>query len=404
MKTDATDAQLRAQSHAGPGLKLCRKALPALIAGCFACGPAWANPGGAQVVNGQVGISNSGNVLTITNSPGSIINWQSFSVNPGELTQFLQQNANSSVLNRIVGQSPSQIFGALQSNGKVYLINPNGILFGSNARVDVGGLVASSLDISNSDFLSGKGNFSGAAQAGAVTNQGSITTPGGGQVYLIAPHVENSGIITSPQGEVLLAAGHSVQLVDGGDPNLQVVISAPADSALNLGQVVARGGKIGIYGALVNQNGIVSADSAVVGENGEIVFKASRTTTLAGNSKTTATGSGNGGSIYLLGDQVGLTDNAQVDASGQAGGGTVLVGGDYHGANPAIQNATATYVGADTLIKADALQSGNGGKVIVWSENATRAYGSISAQGGRTAAMAVLSKIRASGIWISGPK
>jgi filamentous hemagglutinin family protein len=382
MKTDATDAQLRAQSHAGLGIKLCRKALTALIAGCFACGPAWANPGGAQVVNGQVGISNSGNVLTITNSPGSIINWQSFSINPGELTQFLQQNANSSVLNRIVGQNPSQIFGALQSNGKVYLINPNGILFGSNARVDVGGLVASSLDISNSDFLSGKGNFSGTTQAGAVTNQGSITTPSGGQVYLIAPHVENSGIITSPQGEVLLAAGHSVQLVDGGDPNLQVVISAPADSALNLGQVVARGGKIGIYGALVNQNGIVSADSAVVGENGKIVFKASQTTTLAGNSRTTATGSGSGGSIYLLGNQVGLTDNAQVDASGQTGGGMVLVGGDYHGANPAVLNATATYVGADTLIKADALQNGNGGKVIVWSENATRAYGSISAQGG----------------------
>ena len=208
------------------GGTLYRKILPALIASCFACGPVFANPGGAQVVSGQVSISSNGNVLTITNSPGAIINWASFSINPGELTQFLQQNSSSSVLNRIVGQDPSQIFGALQSNGRVYLINPNGILFGANSRVNVGGLVASSLNISNSDFAAGKLNLSAGSTAGSVVNQGSITTPAGGQVYLIAPQVQNNGIITSPQGEVLLAAGHSVQLVDGGDPNVQVVISS----------------------------------------------------------------------------------------------------------------------------------------------------------------------------------
>ena len=382
MNTDVKNSRSFAQFPADRGVGLCRQALLALLVSCCTSGPARANPAGAQVVSGQVSISNSGNALTVTNSPGSIINWQSFSINPGELTRFLQQSANSSVLNRIVGQDPSQILGALQSNGKVYLINPNGILFGANSRVNVGGLVASTLDISNSDFSAGKLNFNSAAQAGAVTNQGNITTPAGGQIYLIAPQVQNNGILNSPQGEVLLAAGHSVQLVDGGDPNMQVVISAPTDQALNLGQVVVQGGKIGIYGALVNQLGIVSADSAVLGANGEIVFKASQTTTLSGNSQTTATGSGSGGSIYLLGNQVGLTDNAQVDASGQTGGGTVLVGGDYHGANPAIQNATSTYVGADTSIKADAIQNGNGGKVIVWSEDATRAYGSISAQAG----------------------
>jgi filamentous hemagglutinin family protein len=382
MKTNVKNLRLLGNAHPKRNTGLHRKVLPMLIAGCFTCGQAWANPTGAQVVNGQVGISNNGNVLTVTNSPGSIINWQSFSINPGELTQFLQQSATSSVLNRIVGQNPSQILGALQSNGKVYLINPNGILFGSDSRVDVGGLVASSLDISNGDFTNGKLNFNGVAQAGAVTNQGAITTPSGGSVYLIAPQVQNSGIVTSPQGEVLLAAGHSVQLVEGGDPNVQVVISAPTDSALNLGNVVAQGGKIGIYGALVNQNGIVSADSAVVGQNGEIVFKSSQTTMLAGNSKTSATGAGTGGNVYLLGPQVGLTDNAQIDASGQTGGGTVLVGGGFHGTNAAVENATATYVGPNTLIKADAIQNGNGGNVAVWSNQQTRMYGTISAQGG----------------------
>src|ERR1700741_4757857 len=103
-----------AASILGSAGRFTRKLLPALIASCFACGPVYANPTGAQVVNGQVSINSSGNVLTITNSPGSIINWASFSINPGELTQFLQQNSSSAVLNRIVGQNPSQIFGALQ--------------------------------------------------------------------------------------------------------------------------------------------------------------------------------------------------------------------------------------------------------------------------------------------------
>jgi filamentous hemagglutinin family protein len=388
MKHSVKNSTARKAPQARRGVKFSRRLLPALIAGCFAVGPVWANPTGAQIVSGQVSISNNGRVLTVTNSPGSIINWQNFSIGSGELTQFLQQSSSSAVLNRIVGQNPSQIFGALQSNGKVYLINPNGIMFGAGSQVNVASLVASSVDISNADFTAGKLNFSAPATAtlGSVVNQGSISTPAGGSIYLIAPQVQNSGILTSPQGEIYLAAGHSVQLVDGGDPNLQVVISAPTDQALNLGQVVAQGGKIGIYGALVNQNGVVNADSAVLGQNGEIVFKSSQTTMLADNSVTSAQGTGGGttgGTIYLEGPQVGLTDTAQVNASGQGGGGTVLVGGGFHGTNAAVENANEVYIGAGTSIKADATASGNGGKVAVWSQDATRFYGDISAQGGK---------------------
>ena len=108
-------------------------------------------------------IAGAGKQLTVTNSPGSIINWQSFSIAPGELTRFVQQNASSSVLNRITGQNPSQILGALQSNGKVFLINPNGIVFGANSRVDVNGLVASSLNLTDADFLSGSSSSAPAA-------------------------------------------------------------------------------------------------------------------------------------------------------------------------------------------------------------------------------------------------
>jgi filamentous hemagglutinin family protein len=297
------------------------------------------------------------------------------------LTQFIQQSSSSSVLNRITGQDPTAILGALQSNGKVFLINPNGIVFGAGARVDVNGLVASTLNLSNADFQAGNLRFNEAGAAGDVSNQGAITTPSGGQVYLIGSSVTNGGVITSPGGDVVLAAGQSVDLADSNVPDVRVVISAPGSQALNVGQLVAESGRVGIYGALVNQMGVVSANSAVAGANGKIIFKSSGDTLLGAGSVTTATGAGSGGSIEVTGNRVALTDDAIVDVSGQTGGGTVLIGGDERGGNPALQNAALMYVGPTTQIKADALQSGDGGEVIVWSDQQTRMYGNVSARG-----------------------
>ncbi|MES2036505.1 MAG: filamentous hemagglutinin N-terminal domain-containing protein [Pseudomonadota bacterium] len=362
--------------------KLLPKLMPVLLAACFAAGIAEANPVGPQIVNGKVIFNQDGKVFTITNTPGAIINWQDFFINAGETTRFIQESASSTVLNRIIGQNPTQILGALQSNGRVFLINPNGILFGKGAQVDVNGLTVSSLGMTDADFKSGKLNFNAGTVAGKVSNQGAITTPSGGHVYLIAPDVENSGIITSPKGEVLLAAGRSVKLVDSANPDVHVVVSADTDQAVNLGQVISQGGKVGIYGGLISQRGLVSANSAVVGENGKIYFKASQDTILDAGSATTATGKGKGGDIQVLGQRVALAGNAQVDASGDTGGGQVLVGGDYHGDNPAIMNAKRAFVSSDAKISADAVKSGDGGKVVVWSDEVTRVNGSISAQGG----------------------
>ena len=357
-----------------------RQWLPVLVAACFST--AQAAPTSPQVVAGQAAFAQQGNVYSITNTPNTIINWQSFSVGAGEVTRFIQQSSSSAVLNRILGQDPSQIFGALQSNGRVFLINPNGVMFGRDSRIDVGGLVASSLNLSNSDFLAGRNNYTAVANAGAVSNAGSITTPSGGQVFLIAPNVDNSGIITSPQGDVILAAGHAVQFVEAANPSVQVVVSAPDNAALNLGQVIAQGGRIGIYGALVNQRGRLNANSAVLGENGQIVLKASRDTLLEAGSVTSATGAGQGGQVSVLGQRVALTGDARIDASGQAGGGTVLVGGDYQGKNAAVPNAQQTVVGADAGIRADAIARGDGGKVVVWADGATSMAGQVSARGG----------------------
>jgi filamentous hemagglutinin family protein len=356
-------------------------------------------------------MNQAGNLLSIANSPNSIINWQSFSIGAAEITRFTQQSAASAVLNRVVGAGgpidPSVILGALQSNGRVFLINPSGIVFGAGSQIDVAGLVASSLNLSNADFLGGRLRFTETPGAGSVVNQGAINAASGGQVYLVGPSVTNSGIITSPKGEVILAAGNSVELVNPGTPNLRVEISAPDNEAKNLGSIVADAGRIGIYAGLIQHSGTARADSAVATEDGRIVLKATRNATVDAGSilsangpsggqvtiqsggttivdgTVSATGSaGKGGSVQVLGNLVGLGDNARVDVSGETGGGKVLVGGDFQGKNPAVQNASRTYFGPNATIRADALGNGDGGTVVVWSDNVTGAYGAISARGG----------------------
>ncbi len=356
-----------------------------LTAGCLLAGlgsHAMANPVGASVVSGQASFAQQGKVLTVTNSPNAIIQWSGFSIQAGEVTRFVQQNSSSSVLNRITGQDPSLILGTLQSNGKVYLLNPNGILFGAGAQVEVGGLVASTLAITDADFIAGQRRYSAGPVAGEVRNLGNITITDGGQVLLIGTRVSNAGIITSPRGEVTLAAGQSVQLADSLHPELQVVVSAAADQALNLGQVIAPGGRINLFGALVNQRGRLSADSAVVGEDGRILLKSSRSTVLEAGSVTSATGAGSGGQIQVLGQQVALTGNARVDASGDKGGGTVLVGGSYRHNDAGVMNASQTLVDCDATVSADARIAGNGGTVVIWGERTAQVYGTLSARGG----------------------
>ncbi len=355
------------------------KPIAIALACCFSLS-AQANPIGAQVVNGTVNINQSGNLLTVTNTPNAIINWQGFSIGSGETTNFIQQSASSSILNRVIGPDPSALLGTLTSNGRVFLINPAGIMVGQGAIINVGGLVTSTLNLSDTDFIAGKLNFGPNLNAGSVQNYGNITTPEGGTVYLVAPQVTNNGIINTPKGETILAAGNTVQLIDTSTPGVSAQVTGSNNTATNLGQILAESGSIGIVGAVAKNSGTLNA-SSIVSQGGRILLKASQDAYVQGQGNIQATGT-TGGSIQVLGNRVAITDNATLDASGTNGGGTVLVGGDFHGANPAIQNATQTYVGPNTLIKADAIQNGNGGNVAVWSNNYTQFYGNISARGG----------------------
>ena len=154
---------LRRDQGALARLRPSRRALAFAVGAAFtaSAGPTLANPSGASIAAGGVTFSVDGKSLIITNTPGAIINWQQFSIQKDEITRFIQQNASSSVLNRVVGQNPSLILGQLSSNGRVFLINPSGIAFGKGAIIDVAGLAASTLNINDSDFISGRMRFSG---------------------------------------------------------------------------------------------------------------------------------------------------------------------------------------------------------------------------------------------------
>jgi len=301
--------------------QLQRKLLATAVAACFVGRFAYANPVGPVVVSGQATFAASGRQLAITNTPGTIINWQQFSIQSNEATRFIQQSASSAVLNRVVGVDPSQILGTLQSNGRIFLINPNGILFGAGAQIDVAGLVASTLNLRNEDFIAGRMNFgTDAARAAAIVNQGRITASNGGGVFLVGGAVDNQGVITAPNGDIVLAAGKSVRVAQSAAPGLQVEITAPVDQPLNLSDVTYS--SRGIYSGLVRNSGIITANSVVRGADGRIVLRSSGDVTLAAGSSTTANGV-NGGTVSVYADGISNISGV-VEAKGDSGaGGTI---------------------------------------------------------------------------------
>lgn len=305
------------------------------VAACFA-GSAHPLPTAPATISGQAAFSVQGKTLAVSNSPGAIIHWGGFSIQADELVRFLQQSPASAVLNRVVGQDPSRILGQLQSNGRVFLLNPNGIVFGPGAQIDVAGLVASSLHLSDADFLAGRLRFNEQGSAGPVTHQGRITTPAGGQVFLVAPNVDNSGLITTPGGDVVLAAGRSVEIVDPKNPSVRVEVSAPEGTVLNLGRLVAAGGRVLMAGSLLRVSGRVSADAAVI-ENGKVTLRqtalptpedlagevrlqASRSLVVESAAWLSADGPGAGVVELHSGGSLALQPSSRASASGLAGG------------------------------------------------------------------------------------
>jgi filamentous hemagglutinin family protein len=372
----------------------------------------WSNPSGAEIIHGQVSIDTStSGVTTITNSPDAIIQWQNFNISHNELTQFIQQNNQSAVLNRIIGENPSEILGQLFSNGKVFLINPNGIVFGTDSTVDTQGLIASSLNLSNRDFLGGNYHFMAGPSTGNIVNEGIIRAGKDGNVILIAPNIENGGIIQSKGGSITLAAGQALTITNLDNPNIRYQVQAPENGVLNIGQLLTEGGTVNLFAGAIKHSGDINADSIEIDERGNInlvvqqnimldvgsmisannsqgdagkiyIESKTGTTSVQGILNAQSVQTGRGGDINVLGEQVNVLGQASINTSGINGGGSVLIGGDYQGSNPEIHNAKTTYIEKNTTIKADAIKQGDGGKIIAWSDKETLVKGNITAKGG----------------------
>ena len=278
----------------------------------------YALPTGGAVSAGSASIASGAGKTTINQSSQNVaINWQSFSIGADEAVQFVQPNSSSVALNRVLGPDPSSILGSLSANGKVFLVNPNGILFGKGAQVNVGGLVASTLNITDSDFMAGNYKFAGAG-SGTILNQGSINADGG-YVALLGANVSNEGVISARLGTVALAAGNAMTLDVAGDGLLNVAVNQGAVNALvqNGGLIQADGGQVlltaqsagNLLQSAVNNTGVIQAQT-IENRNGTIRLLGdmqSGTVNVSGTLDASGTGAGQtGGSVTVTGHHVGL--------------------------------------------------------------------------------------------------
>ena len=317
-------------STTGKGMRAVLHTLTAAVVLAYSL-PALALPLAGVVAAGSASIGTVGSSTTIVQStPHAVINWQSFQVAPSESVQFVQPNAASVTLNRVLGADPSHILGRLSANGNVFLVNPNGILFGKNASVAVGGLVAATLNISDPDFMAGRYQWSGAS-GGAVLNQGSINA-NEGYVALLGARVGNDGVIVAPSGAVTLAAGSAMVLDVAGDGLLQVRVNQGAVNALaeNGGLIQVQGGRVlmtaraadSLLHSAVNNTGVIQAQTLVTGAHGSIMLMGDMQgglVQLSGTLDASAPHGGDGGFIETSAGQVLIANDAKVSTEAPTG-------------------------------------------------------------------------------------
>jgi filamentous hemagglutinin family protein len=314
---------------------------------------AFAAPVGGQVVGGSGSITSVGpNTAIQQNSSRLVIDWNSFGTNARESVTFSQPGSGAIALNRVVGQNPCILLGRLDANGQVFIVNPNGVLFGAGSQVNVGGLIASTLNISNNDFFRRHYAFANDGTAGSVVNQGLIRAAPGGYVALIGPRVNNQGALFSPDGFAALAAGNrvTVTLSDHQMIGLSVDQGALRALASNSGLILADGGQAwlaansedGLLASVVNNTGVIRARSAV-NQGGVIRLVAEGgTAEVGGTLDASGRRGGNGGLIETVGSQVEIEPGAIVTTAARNGNtGNWLIDSDDFTVSPSGGNVSA---------------------------------------------------------------
>lgn len=348
-------------------------------------------PAGGVVVAGQGQISQNGSSMTINQSGAKVaIDWKSFSIGKGNTVNFVQPSSTAVALNRVTGSDVSVIQGALKANGQVFLLNPNGVLFSSTAQVNVGGLLASTLNMSNQDFMSGNYKLQGAS-SNAVINEGNIQAINGGTVALVAARVSNIGEISAERGNVLLGAASEVLLDLGGPIKLQVQQGAIDALVENGGAIRADGGNVlmtakaagDLVSTVINNNGLVQARTLATGEQGQILLLGDMQNgriDVAGRLDASAPDGGNGGFIETSAAHVATARAVQIDASAARGQGGHWLIDPYNYTIDA--SAASNIVGALNL----------GTSVTVTTQSNVAGYGSTGTGSGDITVASAISK------------
>ncbi|QQD73658.1 beta strand repeat-containing protein [Acidithiobacillus ferrivorans] len=351
-------------------------------------------PTGGSVAGGIGSISQSGSSMTIHQATSKLaLNWGSFNVGSGATVKFVQPSVAAIALNRVVGQNASEIFGHMDANGQVFLINPHGILFGPTAELNVGGLVASSLGMTSSDFMKGKYDLNANGSVASVVNDGIINAASGGSVSLLGGEVTNDGLIVANYGQINLDGANQAVLNFGNHGLIDVQITgklkqqlaAEHTAVVNNGTLQANSGTVilqasaarNIFTNLVNNTGAIIASG--INTNGGVVRLIANGGNTLDSGTINATGT-QGGNVEILSDQdVGVTGD--VNVSGAQGGGSINVG-DGPNIAEGLPTAAVSYIGPSATLNANANQSGNGGSVMVWGNEGNNFYGTITANGG----------------------
>jgi filamentous hemagglutinin family protein len=353
-----------------------------------------AGPTGGQIVAGSGTIKQSGTITNINQASQDLsLNWATFNIATRETVNFVQPSVSAIAVNRILDTNGTQILGHLNANGQVYLINPNGILFGRGAQVNVGGLIASTLDVSDAASSGTTKSFSGTG-SGSVVNEGTITAATGGSVVLLGNRTGNTGVITAELGTVALGAGRAATLTFNGDRlvHMQIDQSVLNSVAQNGGLLHADGGRVimsagakdTLLASVVNNTGVIEART-VDDRGGTITLlggMAAGTVQVGGTLDAGAPNGGRGGAIETSAAQVQVADNAKVSTSSSTGlYGSWLIdpqdftvaasGGDISGA--ALSNSLATTA---VVLQSSAGATAGSGDVNVndkvsWSANTT---------------------------------
>ena len=331
-------------------------------------------PTGGTVVRGtatiqQTATAQAAAMVVNQTSQRAVVNWNTFNLGSAASVNFVQPNAQAVTLNRVNDSNPSQIFGRITSNGQVFITNANGVYFSPTSSVDVGAITATTHSISDDNFMSGNYVFERKGAVGKVVNEGRISAALGGYVALLAPEVQNAGVVVARAGTVAMAAGEMITLKLEGTGSLAGITATPSAIASlieNKQAVQAPDGLIILSAMALNklQAGVIKNSGSL--EANSLVSK--------------------GGKIYLEGDDITLASTSKLEAKGATGGGTVLVGGDWQGSGD-LRQATKVTMEAGATIDASATDKGDGGKVVVWSDvhnadSVTAVHGSIKAEAG----------------------